>query len=224
MKRDLAAVLNVVVLAVLTSSGYAQDAGRITFENDQVRAIEYAVAPSAEAKLQARAPYIYLCLTDSMLSIHGAGKNQTRWRCKFEDTRWFDQALASIRNEGQETAKFLIVEILNPAPTGLLATDDDGTKIAAEQYQVLLENDRVRVIRVNVRPGQKTRMHSHPGSTFRYGLKEGSRKWRFTFPDGRTLEQGAEAPTKGLWSDKPSSHIIENIGQNDIHNVLVELK
>lgn len=224
MNRHLTAFA-VNVLSLLPSSGYAQDVARVVFENTQVKAHEYAIAPGQNAKLQARPPYVLFFLTPSTVTLTLAGGQRTEGKYSFEDVRWFDDAAQAVENTGRENARFLIVEVTKPPATEkVVLPPDDGTKIAPEQYKILLENDRVRVIRVGVKPGQKTEMHSHPGSGFRYGLQEGSRRSRFTFPDGTTREQQGTGRREARWSQEPSKHIIENIGENEIHNLLIEVK
>jgi hypothetical protein len=118
---------------------------------------------------------------------------------------------------------FLTVEIKKATPNVSRVAADDGTNIAPEQYGILLENDRARIIRVRVRPGEKTLMHSHPGSGFRYALEHGLKRHRFTFPDGTTRE-GQSQGKDARWSQSPSKHMIENIGTINIHNLLVEVR
>nr|NIP31626.1 hypothetical protein [Candidatus Dadabacteria bacterium]NIQ16433.1 hypothetical protein [Candidatus Dadabacteria bacterium] len=42
------------------------------------------------------------------------------------------------------------------------AMAQDAVKVAPESYKVLLENDRVRVLEFQIKPGKKDAMHSHP--------------------------------------------------------------
>jgi quercetin dioxygenase-like cupin family protein len=43
-----------------------------------------------------------------------------------------------------------------------IVRSQDILKVAPKNCKVLLENDRVRVIRVVTKPGEKIEMHSHP--------------------------------------------------------------
>ena len=38
----------------------------------------------------------------------------------------------------------------------------DAVEVAPDQYRVLFENDRVRLLEYRGQPGDKTAMHSHP--------------------------------------------------------------
>jgi len=41
---------------------------------------------------------------------------------------------------------------------------DDPVKVDPKHYKVEFENDRVRVVRIKYRPGEKSVMHSNPES------------------------------------------------------------
>ncbi len=101
-----------------------------------------------------------------------------------------------------------------PQPAG-----QDPVQVDPKHYKVEFENDRVRVLRINYGPREKSVMHGHP-ATVAVFLAEGSA--RFTFPDGRTEER--------TWSAGQSlfipaeNHLPENLGDKPIELVLVELK
>ena len=44
------------------------------------------------------------------------------------------------------------------------AMAQDVVKVAPEHYKVLLENDKVRVLEVRIKPGEKEAMHAHPAT------------------------------------------------------------
>ena len=92
-------------------------------------------------------------------------------------------------------------------------------KVAPKNCTVVLDNDRVRVIRVVLKPRKKLPMHSHPANIV---YTENGGKAKYTFPGGKTEER----ETKGgqaTWSE-PVSHSTENTGTTETHAVVVELK
>lgn len=97
--------------------------------------------------------------------------------------------------------------------------EQDPVKVAPEIYKVLLENDRVRVLEVRLRPGKKSPMHSHPAYII-YALS--TCKVRFTFADGKTKEVKTR-PGEAAWSDA-ESHAVDNIGSTEVHILNIELK
>lgn len=98
---------------------------------------------------------------------------------------------------------------LGPGPT---QTDPD-------KYTVVMENERVRVLRYHDAPGQKTGQHHHPDSML-YALS--SFKRRLTFPDGTSREREFKAGDV-MWVPA-QTHIGENIGNTDTEVLLVEPK
>ena len=85
--------------------------------------------------------------------------------------------------------------------------------------KVLLENDCVRVQYHDVAVGGTIPMHSHPKYVV-YTLK--SFKARITLLDGTTRISQHEAG-EAYWNE-PITHSVENIGENDVHNLIIELK
>ena len=76
---------------------------------------------------------------------------------------------------------FLTVFALALFAGGALA--QDPVPLYPENYKVLLENDRVRVLDFQLKKGAKENSHSHPAAVT-YVLT--AFKIRFTFPDGST--------------------------------------
>lgn len=88
-----------------------------------------------------------------------------------------------------------------------------------DNYKVLLENDRVRVLDFQLKQGAKENFHSHPAAVT-YVLAQF--KIRFTFPDGTTRIREAKAGE--VFFGDSVIHASENIGDTDAHGLLVELK
>jgi len=99
------------------------------------------------------------------------------------------------------------------------AHGQDPVKASPQYYEVLLENDQVRVLEYHVKPGEKEPMHSHPGGVV-YVLSGG--KLRFSYPDGRTEERAA-GTGETIWRD-PTTHAVENVGDTEAHAIAIDLK
>ena len=87
-----------------------------------------------------------------------------------------------------------------------------------DAYQVLFENDRVRVLRYHDHPGHRTTVHAHPDSvmvtlsSFRRRLGVGGREVDVELTAG-----------EARWLDA-QQHYGENIGDTDSQAIFVELK
>ena len=99
------------------------------------------------------------------------------------------------------------------------ALAQDPVKVSPTTYKVLLDNDRVRVLDVRLKPGQKVPMHSHPAYVV-YALSDF--KVKFTLPDGKTADVDGKAGVAS-WRDA-ESHAAENVASSELHVLNVELK
>ncbi len=95
----------------------------------------------------------------------------------------------------------------------------DMVKVAPKNCKVLLDNDRVRVVRVVLKPGEKLDMHSHPAHIV-YSFTGG--KAKYTSSDGKSEEREMKAG-ETRWLD-PVSHGTENIGTSESRVLVIELK
>jgi len=99
------------------------------------------------------------------------------------------------------------------------AAAQDPTVVNATAIRVRLENDRVRVLEAELKPGDKEKMHSHPAYVI-YVIAGG--KVRNHAADGTTSE--TELQTGATIYREPITHWAENIGNTTMHMILVELK
>ena len=100
-----------------------------------------------------------------------------------------------------------------------VAVAQDPTKVAPDQYKSSFENDRVRVLEVRLKPGEKIPMHSHPDHL---GYNIGAAKLRITNADGKVQDVDL---TDGqvIWFDAVT-HSAENTGSTEARIVVFELK
>jgi len=96
---------------------------------------------------------------------------------------------------------------------------DDPVETDGDKYSVVLENERVRVLRYHDKPGDRTLQHSHPDYVL---YAESSFRRRLSFPDGQKHEVDVKAGSV-VWM-KAHIHIGENIGETNTDAIIVELK
>ena len=95
----------------------------------------------------------------------------------------------------------------------------DPVKVDPKHYKVEFENDRVRVLRVNYGPHQKSVMHRHPQNVVVF-LTAG--RGKFTSPDGKSEERSWQTGQALLMPAE--QHLPENLSDEPLELVLVELK
>ncbi len=98
-----------------------------------------------------------------------------------------------------------------------LALAQDAMQYHVKHLKVLAEDDKVRVLEWSPKKGDKTPMHSHPGTVVY--VAKGCRV-HYTFPDGTTKD--AELKAGEALIRPPVTHADEAL--DDCDAVLVELK
>jgi quinol monooxygenase YgiN/quercetin dioxygenase-like cupin family protein len=115
--------------------------------------------------------------------------------------------------------KILIVSFITGMGLLASASAQDPVPLYPDNYKVLLENNRVRVLEFTLRKGATEDFHSHPAAVT-YVLAPF--KIKFTFPDGRTLVR--EAKAGDVLYGEAVTHSPLNIGDTDARGILVEMK
>ena len=105
--------------------------------------------------------------------------------------------------------------------TGALAWAQDPVKVAGGQYRLIAENEDVRVLGVEVAPGAKTVMHSHP-DVMAVMLQPGVTKW--TMPDGKSVQSAPDSKRGTVMALDAQTHVSENVGKTPLRAVLIEFK
>lgn len=103
----------------------------------------------------------------------------------------------------------------------------DAMTAAPDHHDILLENERVRVLDTCLRPGERTPVHTHSSPATLYVMSwsdflrrdaEGN-----VIVDSRTFEQ-QPATGEALWLPPLGAHSVENIGTSDLRLIAIELK
>ncbi|MEK9137130.1 MAG: cytoplasmic protein [Bacteroidota bacterium] len=93
----------------------------------------------------------------------------------------------------------------------------DMAKVAPNNVKVLLDNDKVRVLEVQFKAGEKLPMHSHPNHVL-YAMSTG--KVKTTLADGKVVDTEVKAGA-ARWNDAVTH---ANEALTDGHVLLVEMK
>lgn len=113
--------------------------------------------------------------------------------------------------------RFLIVAALSLVAVPAFGLD--AVQTDPDKYKAILDNDCVRVLEYNDRPGDRTQEHRHPAFVL-YALT--SFKRTLTLPGGKVLRREFK-PGDVMWSDE-QTHIGENVGDTPTRVIIVELK
>lgn len=95
----------------------------------------------------------------------------------------------------------------------------DAPTVDPEHYEVVLENDQVRVLRITYGPHEKSVMHSHPAGVAIYmDDVEG----QFTLPDGSVVS--SVGPARSVFWTPAGAHQPENLGDTPFEVIQIEMK
>ena len=103
----------------------------------------------------------------------------------------------------------------------------DALVAAPDHHQLMLENDRVRVLNTRIAPGDRTPIHTHRWPSVLYVLSW-SNFVRYNdkgevLVDSRRVD-AFKVPPAVAWSASLPPHSLENVGETDLHIISVELK
>jgi hypothetical protein len=99
----------------------------------------------------------------------------------------------------------------------------DAAKVQPQSYRVAYENDKIRVLDYNSRPGMGVcgnGMHSHPAH-LTVVMSTGS--VRIKTIDGKTIEQH-DIPVGSVFWSEAETHSVENISGSNLRSLLIEIK
>lgn len=122
--------------------------------------------------------------------------------------------------DGLRRALFTLLPMLAVAEC---AGAQDAVQAQPQNYRVAFENDKLRVLEYNSRPGMGVcgdGMHSHPAH-LTVVLSAGT--VRIKTPDGKVAVHNDIPPGAVFWSNA-ETHEVENVSGSNIRSLLIELK
>lgn len=228
-KRVFLVVAAACFLFSLNISGAAQDSvpiekepmHRLKFENEFVRLFDVLVPAGEKTKYHVHLyDGISVRVSNAQIIDEAAGGEKKPFDIKYGavsfGARWSPETHRVI-NSGKSDFRNIFIEILaskNAAAAGPFPILSDG-------HVILIDNDRVRVNRLVLKPGESSKMHTHQLRGL--GIVLYDSKIEISGPDGtkRTLE-----PKAGdhVWQNAGTTHTIKNVGSGVFEAIDIELK
>ena len=205
-----------LLLASLLQTPRQYDAALL--ENEFLRAHLVTLNLVGHYRTVADTPQVVYCLGTFTVSRD----NGSRRRCDKDQLLFVDRGdQIELRADVEPRPDLLVVELKQP-PTGqFVLLQEDAVNAAPEVYHLLFENTSIRAFRLTLAPGQKTKIHWHPGGDFLFPLT--TAKTRTTLGDGTSLTVDLQARV-ARWSAAASRHILENVGTTEAVGIVIELK
>ena len=190
------------------------------FENEFVRVWDVTV-PAGDATLWHvhRNDNVVITLGDTSLRIETVGGAPAESQWKFGEVR-FGKATYIHRamNIGATPFHNFTIEILKSPPMSKELVNVKEQIVSAP----VLENDKVRVYRTSLQPGQSTTMHTHLLPGLGIAITSGEVE---VITKGRDKPGRVRLPAGDLrWRNGPVTHMIKNVGKTTFEAVDIELK
>jgi hypothetical protein len=206
-----------VMLAAMVRAQPPRQSDAVVFENEYLRARVHTLNTTGHFRSSADVPQVIYCLG----SVAVARDDGSTGRCARDEALFLDSGWVDLKADRDARPEVLIAQIKQRSGDAFVERPDAAARAAPDVYRRLLENDVVQVMRVAIRPGQRTAMHWHAGNDFQYPLT--SARTRSTFVDGTTqqVDHVARVPR---WVGDASEHILENVGSTEAVEILIEIK
>ncbi|SVB48609.1 uncharacterized protein METZ01_LOCUS201463 [marine metagenome] len=225
-------IISTLLLLIVSCSGSKEklllpeevspDVYKVLLDNEDVKVLEVTFEPGQSDNMHDHYPVTFYLLQGgkAQVTLPDGTVNEGEFPTGFTGHNT-EKVRHQVKNIGENTIKILLVERKKSHPTS-------GTKeklilpeeVSPDVYQVVLENDDVKVLNVTFAPGQGDNVHEHGVITY-YGIKGG--KLQNTLPDGTVKEMEVPDGFVGH-GNNIVKHQMENVGDDTVKVIIVEHK
>lgn len=188
---------------------------KVEFENATVRVLRVHYGAKQKSVMHEHPDAVAVSLGDMRGRFTLAnGKKQIR-TFRTGQVRWTPAETHLPENLNNKPFDVILVELKG----GANGAEGNAAKDDPKHHKIELENDRVRVLRTRLAPGEKTRMHSHPDNVVVFLTNS---RFKSTTADGKTTNTHRKAG-EVMWSDA-MRHQTVNSGTTPGESIVIELK
>ncbi|MEX2600731.1 MAG: hypothetical protein WD355_03725 [Balneolaceae bacterium] len=226
--------LSLILLFIFggTSTAIAQSAGdaadvdpnhhNVIFENDHVRIYEALASPGARSPMHTHPPRMFIHLTKARFRMTETDGSSMIVDINPSEISWLDSGEHSWELLAGELHG-IGIEIKSAVQAGDPAGDtsedpNDAVSVDPTHYNVIMNNEHVRVFEALASPGAGSAMHTHP-PTVMVSLEKS--RFRTTDSDGSSMISDLN-PAQVFWMDG-ATHSWETLA-GQMHLVGVEVK
>jgi hypothetical protein len=197
----------------------APDQVKVVVENDHVRVLHFNEPGHSNLPMHSHPAYVTVGFTtDHSKYTFPDGKTSDQ-RTKADDVTYSEGVTHAYENLSDGASESVMVELKQPGAAATAKTTLDPVKLDPKHYEVVINNDQVRVLRAKYGPHEKSVMHEHPASVAVF-MSDGHTK--FTLQDGTSQDINGKAHD-ATWSDA-GKHLPENVGDTPLEVIVIELK
>ena len=225
-------IISTLLLLIVSCSGSKEklllpeevspDVYKVLLDNEDVKVLEVTFEPGQSDNMHDHYPVTFYLLQGgkAQVTLPDGTVNEGEFPTGFTGHNT-EKVRHQVKNIGENTIKILLVERKKSHPTSgskekLILPEE----VSPDVYQVVLENDDVKVLNVTFAPGQGDNVHEHGVITY-YGIKGG--KLQNTLADGTVKEM--EVPDGFVGHGNTIvKHQMENVGDDTVRVIIVEHK
>lgn len=208
---------SLVAFCLLVLSAVAPLAAQVEIDNGWVRVTRVNRDGGREA-FAAHGPSVLVYLTDVHLRMTDMLGVSDEIQRKAGDASYLNAGSQQVENLANQPLEVVYIE-LKQGPSKAASIALDPAKLDPQHHIVLLENDRVRVIKTILEPQLKAPMHEHPHYVVVYLTELHT---TMAMADGRNIDN-VRRPGEIAWRDA-LKHATENVGDHTAMEIQVELK
>jgi quercetin dioxygenase-like cupin family protein len=224
MKMRLMAVVFLLLASLFPSSAQSpvpidkEPHHHLKYANDYFRVFD-VVVPSGKTTLFHihSSDYAFVAIGDASLKAETPGSQPSDLILKDGEARFTKGPITHrVTNPSDTPFRNITVEILgSPGPGSVTSTPD-----TSPGHSIVLENERVRIERLILEPGQSTNLHTHGLSAMSVFLTKAKVQVESPGQKTQTIEY---KPGDFRWRS-PITHSIRNIGSTRFEAVGIDLK
>src|SRR5450755_1161719 len=142
----------------------APDQVKVVFENDRVRVLHFNEPEHSKLPMHSHPAYVTVGFTtDDSKYTFPDGKTSNE-RTKAGDVTYSKALTHASEILSDSASEAVMVELKEPGAATAAKTTLDPVKLDPKHYKVVINNDKVRVLRAKYGPHEKSVMHEHPAS------------------------------------------------------------
>ena len=190
------------------------------FENQYVRVFDVVVPPGDATLFHTHAnDYLFVSIGDANLKAEALGNAPGDLILKDGEVRFTKGPITHrVSNQAQNDFRNITIEVLkNPPPLKPSAIPDK----LIPGHSLVLENDRVRVERLVLNPGESTGMHSHDLPGLVVAVTAGELE---VGAPGQAGQKFKFAPGDFRWREDRVTHKLTNVGKTRFEAVDIDWK
>lgn len=190
----------------------------IVFENDRVRVLRIRYGAGEKSVMHEHPDSLAVFLTELNVRFTAPDGSAQELTAKAGEVRWTPAGNHLPENLLPGPMELVLVE-MKTRSGGRNSAKEDPVKLSPTLYQVLLENEQVRVLNARYARGDKSALHEHPGTVV---VCLTDQQVRYNLASGMVSDATFKAGD--VFWNPPTRHQPENLSPSAIAAILVEIK